>query len=72
MQCASCDCVIFQGFPTTADESFGDDRFTTTTVITWVLPEFSNSWIIFILQIYSDLNSSPSIDCYCMGAVPKL
>ena len=34
------------------------------TVTTWVLPPPSNSWII--------PTSSPIIDCYCMGAVPKL
>ena len=42
------------------------------TVVIRVLPPLSSSWKIFIIKIYQDLNSSPIIDCYCMGAVPRL
>ena len=40
--------------------------------ITWVLPLLSNSWIIFILELYIALHRIPSIDFYWVGAVPKI
>ena len=38
----------------------------------WVLPPLSNSWIIIIIWLYTALNRTPNIDCYWVGAVPKL
>ena len=38
----------------------------------WVLPPFSNSWIINIIWVYIALNGTPNIDCYWVGAVPNL
>ena len=32
----------------------------------------SNSWMIDILWLYIALNGTPSIDCYWVGAVPKV
>ena len=40
--------------------------------IYWVLPRLSNSWIINRIWLYIALNGTPSIDCYWMGAVPKV
>ena len=39
----------------------------------WILAPLSNSCVMFIIWIYKALNSnsSPIIDCCCMGAVPK-
>ena len=37
----------------------------------WVLP-LSNSWIINIIWLYIALNRTPNIDCYWVGAVPKV
>ena len=34
-------------------------------------PPLSNSWIINIIGLYIALNSTPNIDCYWVGAVPK-
>ena len=41
-------------------------------IISWVLPPLSNSWIIFIISFYIAFNRTLSIDCYWVGAVPKL
>ena len=38
----------------------------------WVLPPLSNSWIIRIVWLYIALNKTPHINCYWVGAVPKL
>ena len=38
----------------------------------WVLPPLSNSWMIFIVWLYIALNRTPNIDCYWVGAVPKV
>ena len=32
----------------------------------------SNSWIIHILWSYIAINRTPNIDCYWVGAVPKV
>ena len=40
--------------------------------IGWVLPSLSNSWIIFIIWLYIALNRTPNMDCYRVGAVPKV
>ena len=32
----------------------------------------SNSWIIIIIWLYIALNRNPNIDCYWVGAVPKV
>ena len=37
-----------------------------------VLPPLSNSWIVMILWLYIALNGTPNIDCYWVGAVPKI
>ena len=39
--------------------------------VPWVLPHLSNSWIMAIIWLYIALNSTPDIDCYWLGAVPK-
>ena len=41
-------------------------------VIFWVLPPLSNSWRIIIIWLYIALNRTPNVDCYWVGAVPKL
>ena len=41
-------------------------------ISSWVLPPLSNSWIIIIVWLYIALNRTPNIDCYWVGAVPKL
>ena len=41
-------------------------------IIVSVLPRLSNSWIIIIIWLYIALNRTPNIDCYWVGAVPKL
>ena len=38
----------------------------------WVLPPLSNSWIINVISLYIALNRTPNIDCYWVGAVPKV
>ena len=38
----------------------------------WVLPPLSNSWIITIIWLYIALTRTPNIDCYWVGAVPKV
>ena len=38
----------------------------------WVLDPLSNSWIIIIIWLYIALNTTPNIDSYWVGAVPKL
>ena len=39
----------------------------------WVLPPLSNSWMILsMIWLYIALNRTPSIDCYWVGAVPKV
>ena len=38
----------------------------------WVLPPLSNSWIIRIIWLYIALTRTPNIDCYWVGAVPKV
>ena len=35
-------------------------------------PSLSNSWIISIIWLFIALNRTPNIDCYWVGAVPKL
>ena len=35
-------------------------------------PPLSNSWAILIMWLYIALNRTPNIDCYWVGAVPKL
>ena len=35
-------------------------------------PPLSNSWIIIIVWLYIALNRILNIDCYWVGAVPKL
>ena len=40
--------------------------------IGWVLPPLSNSWMITIIWLYIALNKAPNIDCYWVGAVPKV
>ena len=32
----------------------------------------SNSWIIFLIWLYIALNRTPNMDCYWVGAVPKI
>ena len=32
----------------------------------------SNSWIISIIWLYIALNRTPTVDCYWVGAVPKV
>ena len=38
----------------------------------WILPPLSNSWIIITVWLYIALNRTPNIDCYWVGAVPKV
>ena len=38
----------------------------------WILPPLSNSWMIFSIWLYIALNRTPNMDCYWMGAVPKV
>ena len=38
----------------------------------WILPPLSNSWVIIKIWIYTALNRTTNIDCYCVGAVPNL
>ena len=38
----------------------------------WVLPPLSNSWIRNIIWSYIALNRTRNIDCYWVGAVPKV
>ena len=38
----------------------------------WVLPPLSNGWIIIVIWLYIALNRTPNIDCYWVGAVPKV
>ena len=38
----------------------------------WVLPPLTNSWIIIMISLYIALNRTPNIDCYWVGAVPKV
>ena len=38
----------------------------------WVLPPLSNSWIIIIIWLYVALHRTPNVDCYWVGAVPKV
>ena len=38
----------------------------------WVLPPLSSSGIISTIWLYIALNRTPNIDCYWVGAVPKL
>ena len=40
--------------------------------ILWVLPHLSNSWIMHVIWVYIALNRTPNIDCYWVGAVPKI
>ena len=40
--------------------------------IFWMLPPLSNSWITVIIWLYIALNRTPNIDCYWVGAVPKV
>ena len=42
------------------------------SVLGWVLPPLSNSWIVVIIWLYIALNRTPKIDCYWVGAVPKV
>ena len=42
------------------------------TTPNWILPPLSNSWVILIIWLYIALNRTPNIDCYWVGAVPKL
>ena len=37
-----------------------------------VLPPLTNSWIIIIVRLYIAFNRTPNIDCYWVGAVPKV
>ena len=37
-----------------------------------LVPPLSNSWIINMIWLYIDLNMTPSIDCYWVGAVLKV
>ena len=32
----------------------------------------SNSWIIVIIWLYIALSRTPNIDCYSVGAIPKV
>ena len=41
-------------------------------IMGWALPPLSNSWITIIIWLYIALNRTPNIDCYWVGAVPKL
>ena len=34
----------------------------------WILPPLSNSWILFILYLYTALDVGPILDCYSVGA----
>ena len=38
-----------------------------SSVICWVLPPLSNSWIIITIWLYISLNRTPNIDCYWGG-----
>ena len=38
----------------------------------WVLPPLTNSWIINRIWLYIALNRTPNIDCYWVGAAPKV
>ena len=40
--------------------------------VAWVLPPLSNSWITIIIWLHIALNRTPNIDCYWVGAVPKV
>ena len=40
--------------------------------IGWVLSPLSNSWIMIIIWLYIALNRTTNIDCYWVGAVPKV
>ena len=40
--------------------------------LSWLLPTLSNSWIISIKWSYIALSRTPDIDCYWVGAVPKV
>ena len=40
--------------------------------IVWVLRPLFESWIIFLIYSYTALNMTLYIDCYGVGAVPKL
>ena len=42
------------------------------STIPWILPPLSNSWIINMIWLYIVLNRTPNVDCYWVGAVPKL
>ena len=37
-----------------------------------ILPPLSNSWIISTIWLYIALNRTHNIDCYWVGAVPKV
>ena len=53
--------------------SKGQSRVEGFSVIkVWVLPPFSNSWIIIIAGLFIALNRTPNIECYWVGAVPKI
>ena len=38
----------------------------------WILPPLSKSWIITLKWFYIALTGTPNIDCYWVGAVPKV
>ena len=40
--------------------------------LAWVLPSLTNTWIIVIVGLYMALQRTPNIDCYWVGAVPKV
>ena len=42
------------------------------TTIPWVLPPLSDSWMMNIVWLDIAVNRTPNIDCYWVGAVPKL
>ena len=44
-----------------------------TRGVSWILPPLSSSWIIIrIIWLHIALNRTPYIDCYWVGAVPKV
>ena len=38
----------------------------------WILPPPIDSWIMIIIWLYIAFNRTPNIDCYWVGAVPKV
>ena len=61
-----------QGLRFRGETSTHDFRMPEAEGLRPVLPPFSNSWIMNIIWLYIALNRTPNIDCYWVGAVPKV